>query len=77
MGLSIHNFEYDGLRATLEISDAEIVGGEGFFSIAGGFSSQEAGSTPADYGLVFDDASAPAGVVASAPSARSWAGTSP
>ncbi len=63
MEISIHNFEYDSLQATLEIYDAEIVGGEGFFSIAGGFSSQEAGSTPADYGLVFDDASASTGVV--------------
>ncbi len=63
MGISIHNFEYDSLQALLEIYDAEIVGGGGVFSIVGGFSAQEVGSTPADYRLVFDDASAPTGVV--------------
>lgn len=62
-GINIHNFEYDSLQARLEIYDAEIVGGGGFFSIVGGFSSQEAGSTPAYYGVVFDDVSAPTDVL--------------
>ncbi len=61
--INIHNFEFDSLQALLEIYDAEIVGGGGFFSIVGGFSAQEVGSTPADYDVVFDDTSAPTGIV--------------
>lgn len=56
--LSVYNDGYGSLQALLEIYDAEITGGDGRFSFVGGFTVKEAGSSPAEYELTFDDAAA-------------------
>ena len=56
--LSVYNDGYGSLQALLDVYDAEIVGGDGRFSIVGGFTVKQAGSSPAEYQLAFDDVSA-------------------
>ena len=53
--LEIHNYDYDALQALLRVYDAQIVGGDGRFSIVGGFSPSDVGGTPASYDVNFDD----------------------
>jgi len=57
MSVAVHNLGYDSLQALLEVYDAEIVGGDGRFSIVGGFSQQDVGGTEAEFGIHFDDTS--------------------
>ena len=48
----------DGSMATLSLTGATITGGDGHFSIVGGFTPQSVGTTPASIPLRFDDAGA-------------------
>jgi hypothetical protein len=57
----VHNYDYDALQALLRVYDAEVIGGNGRFSLAGGFSPADVGATPANYTVNFDDAGAEAG----------------
>jgi len=57
MSVFVHNDGYDTLQALLEVYDAEIVGGDGRFSIVGGFSQQDVGGTEAEFEIHFDDTS--------------------
>jgi len=59
--LQIHNYDYDSLQALLRIYYAQITGGEGRFSLVGGFSPADVGATPASYTVTFDDSGAEAG----------------
>ena len=52
--VSAFNFGYSGLTALLEVHAAEFTGGDGRFSLVGGFAPQTAGVTPAEYALEFD-----------------------
>jgi hypothetical protein len=52
------NLGYDGLQAQLALNAGVISGGDGRFSIVGGFSSALIGGTPASYALRFDPAGA-------------------
>ncbi len=54
MSVFVHNFGYDSLQAILEVYSAEIVGGDGRFSIVGGFSQQDVGGTEAEFEIDFD-----------------------
>ncbi len=56
--LDVYNDGYGPLQALLEVYDAEIVGGDGRFSFAGGFTTKTAGASPAEYELAFDSATA-------------------
>lgn len=57
----VYNYDYDALQALLRVYDAAIVGGDGRFSLVGGFSPADVGDTPASYDVNFDDAGAEAG----------------
>jgi endonuclease/exonuclease/phosphatase family metal-dependent hydrolase len=57
----VHNYDHDTLQALLNIYDAHIAGGDGRFSITGGFSSANVGATPEPYDVHFDDAGAEPG----------------
>jgi len=57
----VHNYDYDALQALLNVYDAQIAGGDGRFSIAGGFTAQDVGATPASCDVQFDDSGAEAG----------------
>jgi endonuclease/exonuclease/phosphatase family metal-dependent hydrolase len=59
--LQIHNYDYDALQALLNVYDAQITGGDGRFTIVGGFSPSNVGATPASYTVTFDDSGAEAG----------------
>jgi hypothetical protein len=52
---NIYNYDYDALQALLRVYDAAIAGGDGRFSIVGGFSPSDVGGTPASYDVNFDD----------------------
>jgi hypothetical protein len=54
----VHNKDYGGLEALLDVHDVAIGGGEGRFSFVGGFTPQLVGETPAYYELQFDDTGA-------------------
>jgi hypothetical protein len=54
--LGIFNLGCDGLQAQLAVNAGVISGGDGHFSIVGGFSSALVGGTPASYGVHFDAA---------------------
>jgi endonuclease/exonuclease/phosphatase family metal-dependent hydrolase len=56
--VSTVNLGYDALQALLNVYDANITGGEGRFSIAGGFSPVDVGGTAASFDVAFDDAGA-------------------
>jgi hypothetical protein len=58
---NVYNYDYDALQALLNVYDAQIAGGDGRFSIAGGFSPGDVGATPASFDVQFDDAGAQAG----------------
>jgi len=57
MSAFAYNLGYDSLQALLEVYDAAIVGGDGRFSIVGGFSQQDVGGTAAEFVIHFDDTS--------------------
>ncbi len=57
--LHVHNEGYDALQSLLDVYDVEIVGGDGRFSIVGGFSPQMVGDVPAEYDLTFDASGSP------------------
>lgn len=59
--LQIHNYDYDSLQALLRVYDAQITGGDGRFSLVGGFSPADVGATPASYTVTFDDSGAESG----------------
>jgi endonuclease/exonuclease/phosphatase family metal-dependent hydrolase len=50
----VHDFGYDALQAKLAIGGASISGGNGRFSIVGGFSPTQVGGTAQTYSLHFD-----------------------
>ncbi len=54
MSAFVHNLGFDSLQALLEVYDAEIVGGDGRFSIVGGFSPIDVGATAAEIVVNFD-----------------------
>lgn len=54
----VFNPDYNGLQAQLALNAGVVSGGDGRFSIAGGFSSALVGGTPASYALHFDPAGA-------------------
>jgi len=56
----VYNEGYDSDHALLDVTDATIIGGDGRFSIDGGFSPAQIGATPANYTISFDDAGATA-----------------
>ena len=56
--LSVFNLDYSGLEALLDVHSAQIAGGDGRFSFAGGFIPQSAGTNPAAFTLEFDDVGA-------------------
>ncbi len=60
MGVLVHNLGYDSLQAMLEVYDAEIVGGDGRFAIAGGFNPAIIAGTEAQFDVHFDDSGSPA-----------------
>jgi endonuclease/exonuclease/phosphatase family metal-dependent hydrolase len=60
MPARVHNFGYGPLQAKLEVTGATIIGGDGRFSIAGGFSSKELAGTGETFEIAFDDAGATA-----------------
>lgn len=51
----VHNFGYDALQARLSVNAANIVGGEGRFSMVGGFSSALLADTGQTWNIHFDD----------------------
>ena len=57
----VHNLGFGATRARLNLSGAAITGGDGRFSIVGGFSPQLVGATPASIDVRFDDTGAAAG----------------
>lgn len=59
--LHIHNYDYDALQALLRVYDAEILGGDGRFSLVGGFSPADVGAVSAPYQVHFDDSGAEPG----------------
>ena len=58
LDLSVFNLDYSGLEALLDVHSAQIAGGDGRFSFAGGFVAQSAGASPAAFTLGFDDVGA-------------------
>jgi endonuclease/exonuclease/phosphatase family metal-dependent hydrolase len=56
--LDVYNLGYSELQALLDVSDAEIVGGDGRFGFTGGFVPAMAGASPASFSLEFDGAGA-------------------
>ena len=56
--LRVHNFAYTALQARLALGSAAIAGGDGRFSIVGGFSSALIAGTGENYNLHFDDGGA-------------------
>ncbi|MBD3349644.1 MAG: choice-of-anchor D domain-containing protein [Candidatus Eisenbacteria bacterium] len=56
----VWNYGYCSTQALLEVYDAEFVGGDGRFSLAGGAIPAEVGASPADYFVEFDDTGAAA-----------------
>lgn len=50
----VHNFGYDALQARLALSSAVVTGGEGRFSIVGGFSPELVAGEGRGYALAFD-----------------------
>ena len=56
--VEIWNVGHDALQALLDVHSAGIAGGDGRFSLAGGFQFQDVGGTPAEYAVAFDDAGA-------------------
>ncbi len=57
MSAFAYNLGYGSLQALLEVYDAAIVGGDGRFSIVGGFSQQDVGGTATEFVIHFDDTS--------------------
>ncbi|MFH1866059.1 MAG: choice-of-anchor D domain-containing protein [Candidatus Eisenbacteria bacterium] len=57
--LYIYNEGYNTLQSLLDVYDVEIVGGDGRFSIIGGFSPQLVDGTPAQYAIAFDSSGSP------------------
>jgi endonuclease/exonuclease/phosphatase family metal-dependent hydrolase len=53
-----HNFGYDALQARLSVNSANIVGGDGRFSIVGGFSPSLLAGTGQTYSIHFNDVGA-------------------
>ncbi|MFH1689804.1 MAG: FlgD immunoglobulin-like domain containing protein [Candidatus Eisenbacteria bacterium] len=58
LDLSVFNFDYSVLQALLDVYSAEITGAESRFGFLGGFALQQAGTSPAEFTLEFDDAGA-------------------
>jgi hypothetical protein len=58
MVTKVYNLGYDPLQAQLNLTAANIAGGAGRFSIAGGFSPVPVSATPASYAVHFDDSGA-------------------
>ena len=54
----VHNRGFDALQARLSLSDAAITGGDGRFSIVGGFSPSLVAGTADSHTIAFDDAGA-------------------
>ncbi|MEK7824170.1 MAG: choice-of-anchor D domain-containing protein, partial [Candidatus Eisenbacteria bacterium] len=54
----VHNFGYDALQARLSVNTANIVGGDGRFSIVGGFSQALLAGTGQTWNIHFDDSGA-------------------
>ncbi|MBM3307755.1 MAG: choice-of-anchor D domain-containing protein [Candidatus Eisenbacteria bacterium] len=54
LALDVHNLGHGPLQALLEVYDHVLVGGDGRFSIVGGFVTKEAGASPASYAVAFD-----------------------
>lgn len=52
--VSVHNFGYDALQARLAVLSAVITGGDGRFSIIGGFAPELVSGTGRTYSLAFD-----------------------
>jgi len=55
-----HNYDYNALQALLNVYDAQITGSTRF-SIIGGFSPADVGTTPGSWDVQFDDSGAQAG----------------
>jgi len=53
--LAVHNAGFDALQARLALASANIAGGDGRFSIVGGFAPVLVGASPQGYTLHFDD----------------------
>jgi endonuclease/exonuclease/phosphatase family metal-dependent hydrolase len=51
----VHDFDYDALQARLSVNAANFVGGDGRFSIVGGFSSALLAGTGQTWNIHFDD----------------------
>jgi endonuclease/exonuclease/phosphatase family metal-dependent hydrolase len=56
----VHNHGYAATKAQLRVTGGTIVGGDGRFSIAGGFAPAQVSAVSAPYTIVFDDAGATA-----------------
>ncbi len=56
--VGVANYGYDSLQALLNVYDASITGGDGRFSVSGGFTASDVGGTAAGYQIIFDDSGA-------------------
>jgi hypothetical protein len=56
--LDVYNLDYNSLQAMLDVYDADFAGGDGRFSIVGGFTPQLVGP-PVDFELAFDATGSP------------------
>jgi hypothetical protein len=56
--LPVYNYGYDSVQALLEVYDAQLVGGDGRFSIVGGFSPETVGAVGAEFDIAFDSGTA-------------------
>lgn len=55
MPAQVHNYDFGATQARLDVTGAAITGGDGRFSIAGGFSSKEVAGEGETFDIVFDD----------------------
>ncbi|HEY6866677.1 MAG TPA: choice-of-anchor D domain-containing protein [Candidatus Eisenbacteria bacterium] len=58
LAVQVHDRGWNALKARLAITGATITGGDGRFSVAGGFHPALAGESPASFPIQFDDAGA-------------------
>ncbi len=56
--LRVYNYDYGVTQALLEVYEGEIVGGDGRFSIVGGFSPETVGTVGAEFDIAFDSGTA-------------------
>ncbi len=56
--VSVYNPGYDALQALLNVYDASVAGGNGRFSLVGGFSAGDVGASSAGFTVHFDDTGA-------------------